>query len=365
MIQKHLSNQVVILGTLQFLLAQLLLPGVCGFWGPAMTLSRASSWRDDKETNHIAHVSRSHPSSDVSQVQQPIHEWFGKKPRATQLASSPMDLSATDASISQLPFHPSALSFDHYHGVTLHLEEVTVSPEEFKGQLTEALSHWAAESRKGIWIHVPTDRSDLVPICVDLGFEFHHVQGGNLILTKWLPSHIPSLLPVGPSYQIGVGALVFKPGDQSQLLVVREITGPTASQGVWKIPTGLLDPKEEITTAASRELLEETGLKGHLSSLLCFTQTIVNSDLCFICRMELDDPGALYAPQVEEISEIRWMKVSEYCSQDIFQSSPAFLALNKCILEESERTTPAGLVPEGQFQLGFVEGTNTLYRLLQ
>jgi hypothetical protein len=62
--------------------------------------------------------------------------------------------------------------------------------------------------------------------CVKLGFTFHFVKDDKLILSRWLPDAIPSRLPLGPTHQLGVGALVLNPEDPTQMLVVQELTGP-------------------------------------------------------------------------------------------------------------------------------------------
>jgi len=68
-----------------------------------------------------------------------------------------------------------------------------------------------------------------------------------------------SRLPDGPTHQIGIGALVIHPVS-GKMLAVRERSGPAARAKLWKMPTGLTDPGEDIAAAAVRELKEETGL---------------------------------------------------------------------------------------------------------
>jgi hypothetical protein len=63
------------------------------------------------------------------------------------------------------PFHESVLTYDHYNGVTMHLdklgdEEVTTFPQSLK----KALTFWKAEGRKGIWINAPPNKAHLVPV---------------------------------------------------------------------------------------------------------------------------------------------------------------------------------------------------------
>jgi len=73
-----------------------------------------------------------------------------------------------DAVVSTPPFPESALTYDHYNGVTLDLGQMLKDEEStsssFPQDLTDALTFWKAEGRKGIWIHVPASRADLVTV---------------------------------------------------------------------------------------------------------------------------------------------------------------------------------------------------------
>ncbi len=44
-------------------------------------------------------------------------------------------------------------------------------------------------------------------------------------------------------------------------------------QGVWKMPTGLVLVGEDITEAAEREVLEETGLEATFEAVLAIRQS--------------------------------------------------------------------------------------------
>jgi 8-oxo-dGTP pyrophosphatase MutT (NUDIX family) len=272
-------------------------------------------------------------------------------------------------------FDEAALSYDHYNGVTLDLgiylqqqqqeqQEQNDPPlpldrnsvvERFTSQLQAALTTWQGEGRRGIWIHVPTSASHFVPTCTDVGFRYHNVlrSGGNdednksgtsvLVLSRWLPPDEPSRLPFGPTHQVGVGTVVLNPRDPTEMLVVQERTGPAATYRLWKMPTGLLDPDEDIPDGARRELLEETGLSATLDGVVCFRQAHrpgSTSDLFFVCSMRLDDDDdgtVQWSPQDGEIADIRWMAVEEYCLQDRWRGSPLYETLNGCILHLSNQ----------------------------
>jgi ADP-ribose pyrophosphatase YjhB (NUDIX family) len=128
------------------------------------------------------------------------------------------------------------------------------------------------------------------------------------------------------------------------------------------MPTGLLDPGEDVGEAAVRELKEETGLDGTLERVLGVRQAHSPSrasDLFFICLLKLKNPLQVPILQEEEISDLTWMTTEEYCNQEAWKESPAYQELNAAILRTAHEKT-AGMV-ERKLPLGFRPGTNTLY----
>jgi len=276
-----------------------------------------------------------------------------------------------DEEIIMQPFEESCLEFDHYNGVTLNLEKVdnSMPKDDFASALKIALMLWKQEGRKGVWIHCPDRHADKVPIATDLGFKFHMVSNGSLILTQWLPDDTPSRLPIGPTHQVGVGCVILHPHDNTKMLVVQEKTGPAAAYKLWKMPTGLADPKEDVHDAAVRELKEETGLDADFGGILVFRQahtsrsgSRASSDLFFVCRMHLKKDVDLEDLKAcpEEIEDIRWMPVQDYCDQELWQKSPVYQELNKAILMASQHS----VFGRYTLPLGFIDGsaTNTLYK---
>lgn len=180
-----------------------------------------------------------------------------------------------------------------------------------------------------------------------------------LILKQWLPD-TPSRLPHAPTHQVGVGALVLD--DTGKMLVVQEKSGPAAAHKLWKMPTGLLDPGEDVGQAAVRELKEETGLDGTLERVLCIRQAHSQgraSDLFFICLVRLENPEQTPVLQEEEIQDLTWMSPEDYAGQDLWSESPVYQELNASILRAARHST-AGMV-EVTLPVGFRNGSNTLY----
>ena len=297
-------------------------------------------------------------------------------------------------------FPDEILETDTYNGVTLRLDHFQVDggnnnnrpssdklltdPEVFGQCLAASLDQWQAEGRKGIWIYVPTARADLVPVACAQGFAFHMVNAqGLLILSRWLPTDTPSRLPRGPLYQVGVGCLVLHPNNETLMLAVQEITGPAAAAKLWKMPTGLADPSEDIHEAAEREMREETGLEATCDGILVFRQshattsragTRAASDLFFVCRMRLttttttdNASSSLHATaltaQPEEIAAIQWMPIADFMNQEIWQSSPLYAKLNSVCWRAKERDVFGPVKLPVGFRGYPPHVTNTLYGL--
>jgi 8-oxo-dGTP pyrophosphatase MutT (NUDIX family) len=54
------------------------------------------------------------------------------------------------------------------------------------------------------------------------------------------------------------------------VLLIQEVTGPR----LWKLPGGLMDPKETIKEAVIREVYEETGVCAKFEGILGFREML-------------------------------------------------------------------------------------------
>lgn len=247
-------------------------------------------------------------------------------------------------------FPESVSSYDTYGGVTIDVKKLCELGEEwtdgerFESILERSLEMWKQQGTKGVWLNIPTSCSHVVPICVKFGFEFQYAKSGLLVMTQWLPEDSLSRLPHGPTHQVGIGAVILHPTTH-KMLVVQEKSGPAAAKKLWKIPTGLTDPGEDIVDAAIREAKEETGLDVEFDRIICMRQAhggIFNqSDMFFVCLLHLSpnykkllEQGkeVPLEPQEEEISEIKWMSMDDFASQDLWQSSPLYAEMNAAMI---------------------------------
>ncbi|KAK7330808.1 hypothetical protein VNO77_25009 [Canavalia gladiata] len=212
---------------------------------------------------------------------------------------------------------------DEYGGVVVDSDRLPSNPYAFATVLRLSLSHWKRMGKKGIWLKLPLEQSDLVPIAVKEGFQYHHAEPGYVMLTYWIPEG-PSMLPANASHQVGVGGFVIN--DNNEVLVVQEKHCSPATLGLWKIPTGFILEAEEIYTGAVREVKEETGIDTEFIEVIAFRHAhnvaFEKSDLFFICmlrpvssKINVDD---------HEIAAAKWMPLVEFVEQPLIQEDSMF-----------------------------------------
>ena len=281
-------------------------------------------------------------------------------------------------------------SFDTYNGVIINFPEEYTNAEaeilndeiKLKECLSRSLQEWEECGKRGIWINsIPNSHVHLYPMLVrEFGFEFHQAASfqKTVVLTKWLPKDEESRLPHGATHQVGVGVIVFHPSQPNKMLVVQEKSGPAAASKLWKMPTGLVDPGEDISDAAVRELKEETGIScaHELDRIVGFRQAHPSSrypnrpsDLFFLCHIRLTpgDEEIQLKAQETEIADIQWMDIDDYMNQHQWKDSPLFQSMHQVLydLRSNDETTNRnnnniGFVSK-KLPLGFRPGFQTVY----
>jgi 8-oxo-dGTP pyrophosphatase MutT (NUDIX family) len=293
-------------------------------------------------------------------------------------------------------FPESVLSYDTYGGVTIEVEKFFeigqeyVDAETFECTLEKSLVQWKLQGTRGVWINIPTRYCHVVPVCAKFGFEFQYAKNGLLVMTQWLPEDSRSRLPHGPTHQVGIGAVILHPITH-KMLVVQEKSGPAAVRKLWKMPTGLTDPGEDIVDAAIREAKEETGLDVEFDRIICMRQAhggiFKQSDMFFVCLLHLsnkykkqleDGVEVPLVPQEEEIAEIKWMSMDEFASQDVWQGSPLYKEMNDAMMRVARSVMNESKNPNGNkcsdvldggqcgfvakhLPVGFRHGSQTIY----
>eukprot|EP00898_Chlorokybus_atmophyticus_P001395 jgi/Chlat1/2256/Chrsp17S02569 len=247
---------------------------------------------------------------------------------------------------------------DKYNGVIITAEKLPIDVEVFQSLAKQSLRHWREQGKRGVWLKIPKKKSQLVHPAVQAGFEFHHAEKDYIMLTHWLPG-VADNLPSNPSHQVGVGAFVLN--ERNEMLVVQERSGPLKGLKVWKMPTGLSNPGEDIGDTAVREVFEETGVRAEFQEVICFRQAhgfaFGKSDLFFVCAMRALATDITI--QECEIEDCRWMPLDEFMAQKFWQNSPLHLHMMELCIANSKGLSP-GLQPRA-LELGFRPGTQMLY----
>jgi 8-oxo-dGTP diphosphatase len=120
----------------------------------------------------------------------------------------------------------------------------------------------------------------------------------------------PRMYPDRP--YLAVSAAIIRDG---RVLIARRAKG--ASTGYYTLPGGVVEAGETLHEAVIREIAEETGITIEPIALAGEREFITRDEagrvarhfviLCFACRW-LAGEGE---PQLEELSELRWMQPSE------------------------------------------------------
>ncbi|KAL8064616.1 hypothetical protein ABFX02_01G102000 [Erythranthe guttata] len=212
---------------------------------------------------------------------------------------------------------------DEYEGVVVIPETLPSNPNVFASALRSSMFHWKVKGKKGVWLKLPLERSDLVPVAVKEGFEYHHAEKSYVMMTRWI-SDGPCLLPSNASHHVGVGSFVIN--DNDEVLVVQEKHCTPDLLGLWKIPTGFIHESEEIYNGAVREVKEETGIETEFVEVVAFRHaqevSFEKSDLFFVCMLRPLSTQIMVDDI--EIQAAKWMPLDEFVKQPLIQGDNMF-----------------------------------------
>jgi len=224
---------------------------------------------------------------------------------------------------------------DMFGGIIVDSDQLPADPAEFAERLCASLDAWRADGRRLVWIGVPLELAELIPVATRSGFFFHHANEHDVMLVCRLVEN--AFVPTHATHYIGVGGVVIN--DQQELLVVCERHRRTSAP-YYKLPGGALQAGEHLVDAVLREVREETGVTARFESLVCFRHwhgyRYGKSDIYFVCR--LSPLSQDLTMQEEEIEELLWMPVAEYFASDLVS------AFNKRIVHAALNSP--GVVPE-------------------
>lgn len=195
----------------------------------------------------------------------------------------------------------------------LLVDAVPMPTAEFGLRLAQSIAQWQQHYQL-IWLELPAHCAALITDALKLGFTYHHCQPELLMLVKKLQQN--SYLPLAATHSIGVGALVWSPS--GQVLMVKELPLAGEKPGYFKLPGGMVEPKEHLATAVVREVLEETGVIADFHSVLGMRHhhkgQFGASNLYIVCQLYAKST-ALKAAE-NEIAEVRWFDVETYLNDE-------------------------------------------------
>ncbi|KAJ4833821.1 hypothetical protein Tsubulata_027530 [Turnera subulata] len=231
---------------------------------------------------------------------------------------------------------------DSYAGVTVEMKE-RIDAKDFIPLLRASISKWRLEGKKGVWVKLPLELSNLVEPVVQEGFKYHHAEPDYLMLVYWIPK-TPSTIPENASHRVGIGAFVMN--NNGEVLVVKEKSGGFKGTGVWKLPTGVVNEVglsafqgEEICAAAVREVKEETGIEADFVEILAFRQShrsfFRKSDLFFVCMLR--PRTYVIHKQESELEAAQWMPIQDYVDQPYNQEHLLFKYVAEICKTKSEK----------------------------
>lgn len=220
---------------------------------------------------------------------------------------------------------------DRYDGITVDKNTLPKDKNRFKKEIIYLLN--TLGGKKLLWVKIPIEKSEFIPVLTSLGFEFHHCDEKNLMLVKKIEED--SYVPNSMNFIAGIGAVV---RDDEKLLVIKDRFYPG-----YKLPGGHIDKGEFIKDAIKREVFEETGIDIEFESIMNIGHfnpgQFGESNIYFVCTAK-PLTKEITINDSSEIIEARWIDIDEFLnSEDVnnYNKSVVEAAINNKSLKLTEK----------------------------
>jgi len=220
---------------------------------------------------------------------------------------------------------------DRYQGITVDATTLPESIDEFQKEISTLIPN--LNGSKLLWIKIPIEKSDFIPVLTKLDFKFHHCFEEYVMMVKKLVDN--PIVPTAKNYTVGVGAVVC---DENRILVVKDKfnTG-------YKLPGGHVDNNEPLKEALKREVFEETGTHVEFESIINlghFTKGQFGESIIYIVCTAKAVTKDISIYDDSEIIEARWIDVDEFLSLEDtnnYNKNVVLAALNNTELKLTEQ----------------------------
>jgi hypothetical protein len=92
-----------------------------------------------------------------------------EEPSASKEATDIEIEKVPEVSVETLFSTPIPAKEDLYQGVMIDIKDLPSSVAEFQARMTVSLALWKSQDKRGVWLTIPADKSELIPIAVQLG----------------------------------------------------------------------------------------------------------------------------------------------------------------------------------------------------
>lgn len=196
---------------------------------------------------------------------------------------------------------------DNYHGITIDNTSIPHILDKFEEELLAIIEN--LENKKLLWIKLPIEKSDFIPLLTKYEFVFHHCNEADITLLKKLT--LNPIIPTARNHTLGVGVVVI---DDGKILVVKERIGQH-----FKLPGGYIDDNENISTAVVREVKEETGIDVEFNAIIALGHfnplQFGESNLYVGCAANALSKE-INIIDTEEILEAKWMNIEDFLKDE-------------------------------------------------